>query len=212
MSKNIYDFLSKATSIVVHPLVLPTYFYLIIYYASPQIFAPLVGEVLYWFLILSFVCTFLLPALTILILYFTHKITVLEISDRSERILVLIYTIFIYTIWLYVMYYKFFVNNFLTITYISMLACMTISGIITHFWKISLHSTAISGMVVMLGYIVFFLDEKQVLIYFVVSILAWGAVCSARLQLHKHTLWQVLAGTFLGIVCAIGGMWVAKFV
>jgi hypothetical protein len=73
---------------------------------------------------------------------------------------------------------------------------LTVLMIITLVWQISIHMMSITGAVVAAGAI-FGWSQALVIVPLV------PLVGLARLRLHRHTLWQVLAGTLLGALLPI---------
>jgi membrane-associated phospholipid phosphatase len=73
---------------------------------------------------------------------------------------------------------------------------------ITIRWKISAHAAAIGGLLGGFLTLAFRLQENPVLILSAI-ILAAGLVSSARLILGKHTVPQVIAGFFLGLIIMV---------
>lgn len=75
------------------------------------------------------------------------------------------------------------------------------AALINILWKISAHAITMGGLVALMAYI-------AINNYYIVAILPWlagvivasGLVGSARLLLHRHTVGQVYAGWFFGLV------------
>ena len=66
--------------------------------------------------------------------------------------------------------------------------------IITFYWKISVHAAAVSVPLVALSF-----HFGEIIYPFYVLIIVVG---TARIILKKHTILQVVGGTFLGLICA----------
>jgi len=114
---------------------------------------------------------------------------------------------------IYLLYYAFtlhMLNRFHLPHYMSgiLIAAMLIQGsciLINMKWKISMHSAAAGGMIgALLAYSILFSFNPTG--WLCVCIFIAGAVGSSRMLLRQHSLWQVLAGTALGIVCAFIGI------
>ena len=98
---------------------------------------------------------------------------------------------------------SFFVVAMITITGISLLvSCITL------YWKISVHSVAISSMVGFLMAAMVTKAESELLYPLVGSIVAAGAVMSARLYLNAHSPSQVGWGCLLGFTLSFIATWV----
>jgi hypothetical protein len=73
------------------------------------------------------------------------------------------------------------------------------AAIITFFWKISVHSLGIGGIVGILLIISSMVPESPVNYLLLAAILISGIVLSARLKLQAHTQAQVYVGFLLGL-------------
>ena len=99
-------------------------------------------------------------------------------------------------------YSKLSINNLIVVVFAATTVLILILTIITVFWKISIHSAAIGGVV---GFI-FALGMIHPIVNFTFIlafiILIAGLVIYSRLMLNAHTPWQVYAGAVLGfLVC-----------
>jgi membrane-associated phospholipid phosphatase len=82
--------------------------------------------------------------------------------------------------------------HLMTIIMLLILVCGVILMVTTFWWKISMHASAISGAVTMLGV----LYGKIILPAFVlVALVGWS-----RVVLHRHTRAQVIGGSAVGIL------------
>ncbi len=113
----------------------------------------------------------------------------------------------------YLLYYVFtlhVLNRFHLPHYMSgiLIASLLIQGsclLINTKWKISMHAAGAGGVVgALFAYSMLFYFNP--LWWLSLSILLVGLVGSSRMLLRQHNLWQVLAGSLLGIVCAFVGV------
>ena len=76
-------------------------------------------------------------------------------------------------------------------------------------WKISMHCAGAGGAIgALVAYsLIFYFNPVG---WLCLLILIAGLVGSSRMLLRQHTLWQVLAGTFLGILLGFTGI-ILKF-
>ncbi len=114
---------------------------------------------------------------------------------------------------IYILYYAFTLHTlsrFHLPPYMSgiLVSSLLIQGscfMINLWWKISVHAAGAGGVTGALA-------AYSLLFYFnplgwlCVSILISGLVGSSRMVLRQHDLWQVLAGTFLGVICGFLGV------
>jgi membrane-associated phospholipid phosphatase len=78
--------------------------------------------------------------------------------------------------------------------------CVTINL----WWKVSTHSAGSGGVIgAIIAYAAIF--GFNPIWWLSLAILVSGCVMTSRMILRQHTLWQVLGGTLIGIVCGIVG-------
>lgn len=82
-----------------------------------------------------------------------------------------------------------------------------ISLLITLFWRISIHTTALAAFFSMF----FVVTAIYSLVWWVVCLVALPAVAWARYYLRAHTPMQILGGCLLGIACPFIFSYVVKF-
>lgn len=73
---------------------------------------------------------------------------------------------------------------------------ISIAGIVSYFWKMSMHSSMITFFVIM--FMLMFDYQKVWPLIVFIPIVWW-----ARLILHRHTIWQLLGGFIFSIVVII---------
>ncbi len=76
---------------------------------------------------------------------------------------------------------------------------------INHWWKISIHCAGAGGVIGALS-AYSFLFVFNPIGWLCLCILIAGLVGSSRMLLRQHDLWQVTAGTLLGVVCGFVGI------
>ncbi len=201
-------------SVVLHPLILPTYIFILLGYFSPLAIAPLNTLSGRTFLIgLIFLSTFFLPLL-LLILYlmiqnshWTIKKFLME--NSRERVFPLLMIGTFYTVIIYFIRIRPELNDIILIV----MTCTTIAvltvAFISNFWKISIHAVSISGMIGILA----ILNNKvpNAALFFPILILLFFAGClmSARLYLNAHNPLQILVGIILGLfISGMGGFFI----
>ena len=75
--------------------------------------------------------------------------------------------------------------------------------IINRWWKISVHSAGIAGIVAMILHLMIYdYTVPSALLWLMISISCAGLLGAARIWLGRHTLWQVMAGYAVGF-CAV---------
>lgn len=114
---------------------------------------------------------------------------------------------------IYILYYAFtlhILNRFHLPFYMSgiLVVSLLIQGLcffINLRWKISVHAAGAGGVIgALAAYGILF--SFNPIGWMCVSILISGLVGSSRMILRQHDLWQVLAGTLLGVLCGFVGI------
>ena len=188
-------FLAKLLSRLLHPIFVPTITlaiistkFLNIIILSNQLNIIIIGTVIF---------TLLFPLLSILYLLFSKRIKSLQIEEKEERILPILFTI----IWMLIGYY--FLGNILEYApvvnsiYLGMIATLGITLLITKYWKISLHMAAIGGcfgVFLNLQYI-----YGGVINYVIFILILSGLLGYSRAILKAHNMRQIYSGFLLGV-------------
>ena len=152
--------------------------------------------------------TGLLPLLAIATMRRTGAVSDNSISDRRQRPLPMAIVMACYIgagyflacahapLWLQMFFYG------------ASLAVLIALGI-TLYWKISAHTTAMGGLVgMLLWFAVGGIADVNAMVLLSLGIICAGAVATSRIALGRHTLWQVIAGFFLGICCTFIPTWI----
>lgn len=191
--------IAKILSALFHPLVMPLLSVYCLFSSSSYFLFRVHEKAIYVVYAIVFLFTFLLPAVTSLLLFRLGIMDNLESPARENRKIPYLLTAVYYT----GAYYLLSKINLPAIIYLSVLgACLIIilTSIINIFWKISAHMIGIGGLVgALLGLSFrYMLDAGP---YLVLAILAAGLLGFSRLKLNAHTPAQVYTGFSLG--CAV---------
>ena len=179
--------LSRAVSVVLHPLVMPLYVILLLVAGPTQLsyFPASVKFYLLW----------------VTVLYRSvGRISSLAIDDRRERILPLAIGIVCYLLCAATVARipsAMIVRKFMLAGACCELFCLAV----TFYWKISLHLAA-QGAAAALLVLLTFGNAGNLTGALAVAVLAAGALASARLWLGCHTIRQVAAGYAGGFIVA----------
>jgi len=192
-------FIAKLLSRLLHPIFIPTITLSIIsikfvniIILSNQLDIVIVGVIIF---------TLLFPLLSILYLLYNNRIKSLQIEERKERIL----PITIVIIWMLIGYY--FLANILDYApiiktiYLGMIATLFTTLLITKYWKISLHMTAIGGC-----FGVFLAIQSiygGVINYVILILMLSGLLGYSRAILKAHNMQQIYSGFCLGVFMMI---------
>ena len=194
--KNVLQSVSRITSILFHPLLIPTWGFLLLS-NSGFYFALLPWSVKKFLLLVIFVFTCLLPALSMWLLSLSPKFD-MKMEKSTDRILpLLLSSVFYYLGYLILERMPLFpVYNLFLIAFVLVQIALILVSLK---WKISAHTAAIGGLVGGLIALSFRLQENPVIILSFLILVA-GIVGTARLILLKHTRSEVYAGFTLGFV------------
>jgi hypothetical protein len=190
---------ARITSYVFHPLLIPTFGFLLLF-NSGFYFAMIPWKIEKFVLLIVFLSTCVLPALSISLLALNPKFDI-KLDKNTDRTLPLILSsIFYYMGYLLLKNLPIFpVYQFFLIASIFVQISLLFINVI---WKISAHSAAIGGLLGGFLALSFRLQENPMLILISLVIVA-GMVGTSRLILEKHTNPQVYAGFSLGFLIMI---------
>ncbi len=193
--------IAKTLSYLFHPLIITTWFVLLLLYTNPFSFAGLSSGVV---IAVVFINTFMFPAISILLMRKLDFINDLEMLDNKERIIPMIATIVFY-VWAYLATRKINFPYMMGVFMIGTLVSLFASFMINIFYKISLHVVAISGVLTATLMLVF-ISPSDMSYWFLSVILLTGAIASARLYLNSHTLKEVYIGFLVGVFGQVFGL------
>ena len=188
--------LAKTLSLLLHPLLMPTYGFLLIFCTKNYIstFTPFSLKVV--ILSITFVFTFMLPALNAFILLKMGRIKSFEMETPKERIIPYIST----SLYFFGLYYLFITAQFPPVFVILILGAaisILLTWIINFKWKISAHAVGVGGIIgAMIGISLRLMIDLRLILILVIFIA--GLLGFARLKLNAHTPAQVYSGYLLG--------------
>lgn len=188
---------AHAVSIVFQPLLMPLYGTIYLVESNPFSF-PDPGQNFLLILRVALL-TFFFPAVAVGLLAALKFIKTISLRDRNDRIIPYIITMGMY-IWAFFVFFKEGFNA--TVTFL--LLASTISIVLAFlinilFFKVSMHTTAMGGM------IAFFMllvptSSFNPMWPFLIAICIAGLVGTSRLILHAHTSKEVYYGYLVGFL------------
>jgi len=138
----------------------------------------------------------LLPWLYIFFLYRKNKIYDIHIPEKSNRMKPLLFTLLSYAAGL-VALYLLEAPLFLKVIFILTIVSTSILTIITYYWKISLHTSWITFVVITFNVL---LGPWMLLLLPLIPVIGW-----ARVKARRHTAPQVVLGAGISsLVCFVG--------
>jgi len=194
--------ISKIISVLAHPLLIPTYAFLILEnYAPLLMFLNFKAKVIISLFI--FITTFVLPLAGIPLLRLLKMLKYYRLDEKRERIIPLFITFIFYNIAYY--YLKninapsfHLVKTFL----ISSTLVLFITMLISIRWKISAHLIGAGGLIGML-IAIWFRFPIDILSPLMIFVFVAGLLGYARLILRKHHPAQVYSSFIIGFVIVL---------
>lgn len=193
--------IASLISIIFHPLLLATYLFSAFILIDPLLaLPPGYSPLAQWLIVLVvWLTTFAIPALSLALLKYTGNISSLKLRNRKERLLPFFYITIFYGFTAYYFTRQMLVTEITSGIFILIAIMIFVAAIITFFWKISVHSLSMGGLVGILLVITAMIPDSPVNYLLFVAILISGLVLSARLKLQAHTPAQVYMGFVLGL-------------
>jgi membrane-associated phospholipid phosphatase len=159
---------------------------------------PLRIESLFEILAIIFIVTFIIPVISIGTLRLTNFITDIQLEEKNQRLVPFLFIACFYGITAYMFYSKLSVNNLIVIVFAATTILILLITLITFFWKISAHGSAVGGVMGFIcGLAMMHPIANFAAIMAVLAIIA-GLVVYARLMLNMHTPAQAYVGVILG--------------
>lgn len=194
------DKLAKTLSVVYHPLFMPS-FGVALLFSFDNFYGFFPREYKWFNFGVVWVFTLFIPLVTFWIMKKTNQISDYNISDKKERLVPMILTLFCYAT-AYVLLYRFNVPQVVQKFILGGAIAIVIAAIITPFWKISAHLAGIGGFAGAFFMISLIMNQNQSLLLSLLILMA-GTLGWARLQLKVHTLLQVGGGFCLGFLVMV---------
>ena len=193
-------FLARFLSWALHPFLLPLYLVAFLLLATPFAYYP-AGVKLYlaWVILLY---AMIIPVLGLGVLRSLGRISDFRLDRQDERRWPLLIGTLCYVLCALTLA-KLPSAVFLRKFMLAAACCEAMCLVVSFYWKISLHLTAMGAAVALLV-IMSIVDPGRSLVPLVLALFGAGALASARLCLGCHTGTQVLAG-FCGGFCIAAG-------
>ncbi|MDN3686423.1 PA-phosphatase [Cyclobacterium jeungdonense] len=189
--------LAMGISVVFQPLVIPSLMVLTLFYIVPE--ATIVpGEAKWSLSLLIGFTTFLIPLLGLAGMRFSTLIHSYHLPDRKERLLPFTLVTVFYCMTSGFFYWKLNVDQLLITTLGMVTISLFVLTIVTYFWKISAHQTALGGWVALVAVLAVKFYSTPMFYYLLLIIFISGLVGTARLYLNAHKPDEVYGGFALG--------------
>lgn len=190
---------SQLISYVLHPLAIPTIAVVILLFGN-SVMSSIPMELKLFFSGIVVMNTLVIPLLSLGLFHHFRILPDLALQNRRERLIPIAILAICYGVCIYMLSNILLAFLILRFLYAA-LGCVVLALGVTYFWKISLHLTAMGGLLAMLMILNFssFAEVPYTLILF---ILLTGVLASARLQLGYHNPMQVGVGFIGGFMVA----------
>ena len=186
-------------SILLHPVLMPTYALILIFKQSPYFsysVSPVAKLTLFSIIILN---TFILPVIISYALVKKGWIKTFEMQKREERILPYIINLILLLLSAFMIYQLKLPRVFFLLT-LGAGAAVVIAVIVNIKWKISIHMIGIGGLIgTFFGLSAFLLVDLRMII--ILFLLISGLLGVARLTLGAHNPAQIYTGFLAGFLC-----------
>jgi len=189
---------AKIISIIGHPIFQPTWMMTILLLSGLTRFTP--GNDM-TFLTVTFLTTFLIPGLIIVMMKKWNIVGSFEMENRNDRpVPLFVLILFLYTTLRF--FNKIQVFSIFSFYLTTVIIATILAIIVTFFWKISLHALGWGTFVACL-FVMTTASARVYLPYFIASIVIAGIVAAARLKMKAHDEAQIYAGFALGFATVI---------
>lgn len=198
MIDKIENLLARIISMLCHPMLIATWSLLILFNMEVFFAAAVPAKARWMIIILVFITTGLLPALTALLMARLGIISSAKMNQREERLWPFVITALFY----YLAYYLLKQLDISAVYVVVMLGAFTsvvLALVVSTFWKISVHMIGMGGVTGAFTALSLQL-MLDIPLLIVVLIAMSGLTGFARLKLQAHTPLQVLAGYISGFV------------
>lgn len=190
---------SHFLSMVLSPLIMPTYGVFVVMWASVLCLLPYGTRVAVLLVCMGITC--ILPLIFLSVLRHFGMVKDLRVEQREERFLPYLFTALCYGV---AAYYLFYCHSPLWFVMFMVGSAVTVllMALINLKWQISAHMAGIGGVVALIYQIhVQGLSAFDLLWLLCLAIIVAGVLGSARLALKRHNLLQVIAGVVVGFLC-----------
>ena len=192
--------IAKIISVIFHPLFMPVYGILILFFISGTFLSYLAGPVKNIVLIIIAVNTIILP-LSVVPFYISQKIIKsIHMNTSRERIIPLTMNSIFFYLGFYLLN-RLQVPDLIKMYVLASFSVVVVTLLVSLKWKISIHMVGIGGLTGAIISISWHLGVDMKAIWMGL-ILCSGLIGFARLELNKHTPAQVYSGFFAGLIVA----------
>jgi hypothetical protein len=205
MEKNtpaLLRYIGNFISYILHPLFIPTYFFLYLMQVLPFEFVGITEWQLTLRLFSVFWLTAFFPAFAVFLMWRLKLSESIFLRTQKERIIPYVITMFFYW-WMYYLSRNFTDQPLaLKFFYFGIFIATALGLIINNFMKISLHAMGVGGLltaVILVG-LHYSVDNA---IWTLLAIIITALVMSARMIVSDHSKQELILGLFIGLLTQV---------
>ena len=195
-------YIGNFISYIVHPLFIPTYFFLYLMQVLPYEFVGITEWQLTLRLFSVFWLTAFFPAFAVFLMWRLKLSDSIFLRTKKERIIPYVITMFFYW-WMYYLSRNFTDQPLaLKFFYFGIFIASALGLIINNFMKISLHAMGVGGFltaVILVG-LYYSVDNA---IWTLLAIIITALVMSARMIVSDHSKQELILGLFIGLLTQV---------
>jgi hypothetical protein len=205
---NVVKYIAHLLSYVLHPLFIPTYFFLFLMQVLPFEFVGITEWQLKMRLFSVAWLTAFFPAFAVFLLWRLKLSDSIFLRTQKERIIPYVITMFFYW-WMYYLSRNFTDQPIaLKFFYLGIFVASAIGMTVNNFMKVSLHAMGIAGLTTSVILVSVFFPVNNA-VWVLLAILLTALVISARLVVSDHTKKELIVGLLIGVVTQVAAyMWV----
>lgn len=194
-------------SYIFHPLFIPAYVTAFLLFVDPYAFAGVSVKFKLFRLISVFFNTGFIPGFAVFLMWRLKLIQTIFLRTQKERIIPYAAAMIFY-FWAWYVFHNQHDNpqpflNFLLGSFLAVCAAWFLNIVN----KVSMHAIAMGG-VAMFFLLQSFSQQDVTGVYFSISLLITGLVCTARFIVSDHTQGEVYLGLVAGALCQLIAIWV----
>jgi len=204
----IVKYIAHLLSYVLHPLFIPTYFFLFLMQVLPFEFVGITEWQLKMRLFSVTWLTAFFPAFAVFLLWRLKLSDSIFLRTQKERIIPYVITMFFYW-WMYYLSRNFTDQPIaLKFFYLGIFVASAIGMTVNNFMKVSLHAMGIAGLTTAVILVSVFYPVKNA-VWVLLAVLLTALVISARLVVSDHTKKELIVGLFIGVFTQVAAyLWV----
>ena len=204
----IVKYIAHLLSYVLHPLFIPTYFFLFLMQVLPFEFVGITEWQLKMRLFSVAWLTAFFPAFAVFLLWRLKLSDSIFLRTQKERIIPYVITMFFYW-WMYYLSRNFTDQPIaLKFFYLVIFVASAIGMTVNNFMKVSLHAMGIAGLTTAVILVSVFYPVNNA-VWVLLAIFLTALVISARLVVSDHTKKELIVGLFIGVFTQVAAyLWV----